>query len=121
HWFTSKLLNIETVEEYPYLPGQFDLILFCETLEHLIVNPLAVFGRLKRILKPGGHLLITLPNAVRLANVALVWKAGISSISTARTDPTAGTTGSTRWKRWSTCSNRTAIVSNGPKHGIDLT
>lgn len=72
HSFTSKLLNIETVEEYPYQPGQFDLILFCETLEHLIVNPLAVFARLKRILKPGGRLLITLPNAVRLANVALI-------------------------------------------------
>jgi SAM-dependent methyltransferase len=70
--FTSKLLNIEVVEEYPYRPGQFDLILFCETLEHLIVNPLAVFSRLRRILRPGGHLLITLPNAVRLTNVALI-------------------------------------------------
>jgi SAM-dependent methyltransferase len=72
HTFTGKLLNIEVVEEYPYANAQFDLILFCETLEHLIVNPLAVFSRLRRILKPGGCLLITLPNAVRLANVALM-------------------------------------------------
>jgi hypothetical protein len=48
------------------------LIFFCETLEHLILNPLAVFERLGRILKQGGFLIVTLPNAVRLSNVALM-------------------------------------------------
>jgi SAM-dependent methyltransferase len=43
-----------------------------ETLEHLVVNPLAVFRKIRRILRPGGSLLITLPNALRLTNFALM-------------------------------------------------
>jgi SAM-dependent methyltransferase len=70
--FSSVLFNVETLTDYPFLPESFDLIFFCETLEHLVVNPLAVFGRLKRILAPGGRLVVTLPNAVRLSNVALM-------------------------------------------------
>lgn len=69
---TTNLFNLETLELYPYDAGRFDLIFFCETLEHLIVNPLAVFGRLKRILSKGGFLMVTLPNAVRLSNLALI-------------------------------------------------
>jgi SAM-dependent methyltransferase len=70
--FASTLLNIETTPVYPFPDGTFDLVFFCETLEHLIVEPLSVFGKIRRILKPGGHLIITLPNAVRLTNFALM-------------------------------------------------
>lgn len=70
--FASTLLNIETTPIYPFPDGTFDLVFFCETLEHLVVDPLSVFGRIRRILKPGGHLIITLPNAVRLTNFALM-------------------------------------------------
>jgi SAM-dependent methyltransferase len=78
HWtgeqltFSSRLLNLEATARYPYPDGAFDLIFFCETLEHLVVDPLAVFGRLERILSPGGCLLVTVPNAVRLTNYALM-------------------------------------------------
>jgi SAM-dependent methyltransferase len=70
--FKSILFNLETVPEYPYAADSFDLVLFCETLEHLVVDPLATFSRIRRIVRPGGHLLVTLPNAVRLTNVALM-------------------------------------------------
>lgn len=78
HWtgeqftFSSRLLNLEATARYPYPESSFDLIFFCETLEHLVVDPLAVFGRLERILRPGGCLLVTVPNAVRLTNFALL-------------------------------------------------
>jgi SAM-dependent methyltransferase len=70
--FSSLLFNLETTPVYPFPESSFDLVFFCETLEHLVVDPLATFRRLQRILRPGGHLLITLPNAVRLANFALM-------------------------------------------------
>jgi SAM-dependent methyltransferase len=70
--FSSRLLNLEATARYPYPGSWFDLVFFCETLEHLVVDPLAVLGRLKRILRPGGLLLITVPNAVRLTNFALM-------------------------------------------------
>jgi SAM-dependent methyltransferase len=70
--FSSRLFNLETTARYPYPESSFDLVFFCETLEHLVVNPLPTFRKLKRLLSPGGHLVITLPNAVRLANFALM-------------------------------------------------
>ncbi len=68
--FTYPLFNLEVVPRYPLPPASFDLIFFCETLEHLVVNPFPVFRKIRRLLAPGGHLIISLPNAVRLTNFA---------------------------------------------------
>jgi SAM-dependent methyltransferase len=70
--FFSTLFSLEILPTYPFPEGFFDLVFFCETLEHLAVDPLSTFSRLRRILKCGGHLIITLPNAVRLTNFALM-------------------------------------------------
>ena len=70
--FSSSLFNLEVVPRYPYPAGSFDLVFWCETLEHLVVNPLPVFRKIRRLLSPGGHLIITLPNAARLTNFACV-------------------------------------------------
>jgi SAM-dependent methyltransferase len=71
HSFVFDSFNLE-LSDYPYPDDTFDLVLFCEILEHLVVDPLPVFGKLRRVLKPGGLLLVTTPNAVRLANLALM-------------------------------------------------
>lgn len=68
--FEFPTFNLETVHPYPFPPGSFELVYFCETLEHLVVAPLRVFREIRRILRPGGHLVLTLPKAVRLTNVA---------------------------------------------------
>ena len=68
--FDYPTFNLETVHPYPYPAGSFDVVFFCETLEHLVVNPLRVFREFRRILRPGGHIVLTLPNALRLTNVA---------------------------------------------------
>lgn len=62
-------LNVE-LSTYPFLPETFDTILFCEILEHIIVDPIQSFKKLYQILKPGGIILLTTPNAVRLINFA---------------------------------------------------
>lgn len=69
HVFEYQNLNIE-VQPGPYCGGGFDVIVFGEILEHLVIDPLQVFGRLLESLKPGGTLVLTTPNAVRLINVA---------------------------------------------------
>lgn len=71
HTFTYDSFNLE-LSEYPYPDASFDMVLFCEILEHLVVDPLPVFAKLRRVLKPGGLLLVTTPNAVRLSNLALM-------------------------------------------------
>ena len=68
--FTYPLFNLETVPRYPFPDRSFDLIFLCETLEHLVVNPLSVFRKIRRLLAPGGYLVVTLPNAARLINFA---------------------------------------------------
>jgi SAM-dependent methyltransferase len=67
--FDYRTLNIE-LSEYPFEDNEFDKILFCEVLEHIVVDPLKVFGKLRRVLNPGGELVLTTPNAVRLINFA---------------------------------------------------
>jgi SAM-dependent methyltransferase len=48
-------------------PGlaQYDLILFCEVIEHLYTMPETVLARLRPHLRPGGALIVQTPNAVQ--------------------------------------------------------
>jgi glycosyltransferase involved in cell wall biosynthesis/SAM-dependent methyltransferase len=51
---------------YPYADESFDTVLCCELLEHLPGDPMHMMSEINRILKPGGHLLITTPNIASL-------------------------------------------------------
>ena len=66
--FPYRPLNIET-ELFPFTDGAFDLVLCCEVLEHLLINPSHMLYEAHRVLKPGGHILITTPNALRWDNL----------------------------------------------------
>jgi SAM-dependent methyltransferase len=54
---------------FPFETGSFDLVLLCEVIEHLQMDPVKVLLEIKRVLKPGGHLVLTTPNVSRLENV----------------------------------------------------
>lgn len=60
--------------EHQNLPfdAEFDAVLFCEVIEHLLLDPLAALLRINRVLKPQGHLILTTPNVARLENVARI-------------------------------------------------
>jgi SAM-dependent methyltransferase len=53
--------NVETTQ-LPFEPASFDLILALDVLEHL-VDPWSVVRRLHQLLKPGGSLIASIPNA----------------------------------------------------------
>jgi glycosyltransferase involved in cell wall biosynthesis/SAM-dependent methyltransferase len=66
-------------DRYPYEDGTFDTVLCCELLEHLFNDPMHMMGELNRILKPGGHLVLTTPNITNLRAlhaVLLAWHPG---------------------------------------------
>ncbi len=65
---SSSLFNIET-ERFPFEDGAFDVVLFCEIIEHLTVDPLAALREIKRVLRSDGVLVLTTPNVNRLENV----------------------------------------------------
>jgi len=49
-------------DRYPYPDGHFATVLCCELLEHLPADPMFMMGEINRILRPGGHLVLTTPN-----------------------------------------------------------
>jgi SAM-dependent methyltransferase len=67
--YKTVMFNVEE-DVFPFDTGSFDVVLFCELLEHLLMNPVAVLGEIRRVLKPGGTLVLTTPNVARIDNAA---------------------------------------------------
>jgi glycosyltransferase involved in cell wall biosynthesis/SAM-dependent methyltransferase len=49
-------------DSYPYPDESFDTILCCELIEHLFADPMHMMTEINRVLKPGGHVVLTTPN-----------------------------------------------------------
>jgi 2-polyprenyl-3-methyl-5-hydroxy-6-metoxy-1,4-benzoquinol methylase len=60
-------LNLFSDAECP--AGQFDLIILQEVIGHIPQPAYVVFGRLFRMLAPGGVLFLTTPNGARIRNI----------------------------------------------------
>lgn len=67
--FVYTNVNIE-LDRLPFDDNEFDIVLFCEVLEHMTADPLHGMLEIKRVLKQGGRLVLTTPNVARLENVA---------------------------------------------------
>jgi len=63
------LFNAET-DPYPYPGGRFATVLCCELIEHLYDDPMHAMAEINRILRPGGHLVLTTPNICSLRALA---------------------------------------------------
>ena len=66
--FDYQAVNIET-DIFPFADNTFDLVLCCEILEHLLINPSHMLYETHRVLRPGGQILITTPNVLRWDNL----------------------------------------------------
>lgn len=58
-------INVEC-EPFPYEDGRFDVVMCAEVIEHLTFCPSFMLSEIHRVLKPGGVLILTTPNAMRL-------------------------------------------------------
>jgi SAM-dependent methyltransferase len=59
-------------DPYPYADASFDTVLCCELIEHLFEDPMHMMSEINRILKPGGHLVLTTPNIGSLRSVSAI-------------------------------------------------
>ncbi len=59
-------------DTYPYPEEHFTTVLCCELIEHLYYDPMHLMTEVHRILKPGGHFVITTPNIAALRGVAAI-------------------------------------------------
>ncbi len=57
--------GIDLTRGLPYPDASFDLVVLTEVIEHLENHRMAV-GEVARVLRPGGHLVLTTPNIMRL-------------------------------------------------------
>lgn len=69
--YRFKHFNVEA-DVFPYADNMFDVVLFCEILEHLLNDPVQALAEIRRVLKPGGTLIVTTPNVARLENVSKI-------------------------------------------------
>ena len=53
-------------DPFPYPDEYFSTVLCCELIEHLPSDPMHMMAEINRILKPGGHLVVTTPNIASL-------------------------------------------------------
>lgn len=59
-------------DRYPYPDEHYNTVLCCELIEHLFADPMHLMSEVNRILKPGGHLVLTTPNISSLRGVAAI-------------------------------------------------
>jgi len=69
HTFRCKLFNVE-LDTFPFPDGHFDLVLCCELIEHLLINPSHMLREAHRVLKPGGWFFLSTPNVTSLHYIA---------------------------------------------------
>jgi SAM-dependent methyltransferase len=70
-------VRVGSLETTDYERGSFDLVYLCHVLEHL-PDPLSALGRCGELLRPGGRLVVVLPNPDALSarwygTLSLVW------------------------------------------------
>jgi SAM-dependent methyltransferase len=59
-------------DAFPYPDAHFSTVLCCELVEHLFEDPMHLMSEVNRILKPGGHLVLTTPNVVSLRGISAI-------------------------------------------------
>ncbi len=68
---TLELFDAEK-DRFPYDDGYFSTVLCCELVEHLTEDPMHMMAEINRILRPGGHLVLTTPNIGSLRAIAAI-------------------------------------------------
>jgi glycosyltransferase involved in cell wall biosynthesis/SAM-dependent methyltransferase len=82
------LFNAEK-DSFPYPDGHFSTVLCCELIEHLTEDPMHLMSEINRIVKPGGHLVLTTPNIGSLRGIAAILEGYHPGIFTAYIRPRA--------------------------------
>ncbi len=59
-------------DRFPYPDEHFSTVICGELIEHLAADPMFLMSEVNRILKPGGHLVITTPNAASLRAISAI-------------------------------------------------
>jgi glycosyltransferase involved in cell wall biosynthesis/SAM-dependent methyltransferase len=71
--FTCDIDHFDAEKDrFPYGDEYFSTVLCGELIEHLFEDPMHLMGEVNRILKPGGHLVLTTPNVAALRGISAI-------------------------------------------------
>jgi glycosyltransferase involved in cell wall biosynthesis/SAM-dependent methyltransferase len=71
--FTCEIDHFDAEKDrFPYPGEHFSTVLCCELIEHLFEDPMHLMAEVNRILKPGGHLVLTTPNVAALRGISAI-------------------------------------------------
>ncbi|HXS96676.1 MAG TPA: glycosyltransferase [Candidatus Limnocylindrales bacterium] len=59
-------------DRFPYPDAHFSTVLCGELIEHLFEDPMHLMSEVNRILKPGGHFVLTTPNVAALRGISAI-------------------------------------------------
>jgi glycosyltransferase involved in cell wall biosynthesis/SAM-dependent methyltransferase len=59
-------------DRFPYPDGHFSTVICGELIEHLFEDPMHLMSEANRILKPGGHFVVTTPNIAALRGISAI-------------------------------------------------
>jgi glycosyltransferase involved in cell wall biosynthesis/SAM-dependent methyltransferase len=92
------LFNAEA-DLFPYPSEYFSTVLCCELIEHLNADPMHTMAEINRVLKPGGHVLLTTPNVISFRAIAGILQGYHPGFFPAYIRPGATTNGEARHNR----------------------
>ena len=71
--FTCDIEHFDAEKDrFPYADEYFSTVVCGELIEHLFEDPMHLMGEGNRILKPGGHLVLTTPNVAALRGISAI-------------------------------------------------
>jgi len=71
--FTCEIDHFDAEHDtFPYPDEHYSTVLCCELIEHLFEDPMHLMCEVNRILKPGGHLVLTTPNIAGMRGVSAI-------------------------------------------------
>ena len=71
--FTCEIDHFDAEKDrFPYPDEYFSTVLCGELIEHLFEDPMHLMGEVNRILKPGGHFVLTTPNVAALRGISAI-------------------------------------------------
>ncbi|HLK62661.1 MAG TPA: glycosyltransferase [Bryobacteraceae bacterium] len=71
--FTCEIDHFDAEKDtFPYADEWFSTVLCGELIEHLFEDPMHLMGEVNRILKPGGHFVLTTPNVAALRGISAI-------------------------------------------------